>query len=109
MIDHLINVKLIHWDENLRVLSAHALSKIAILEPQHFSTAVLEHLVSFSTNSDLKYRHGCTLAVALIIESLNQVGVQIEPKLKSKITSIVPIFEEKRLYRGKGGYLIIYF
>jgi hypothetical protein len=45
MVDHLLRVKVSHWDRNLRKLAAKALRGLVPIDPLHFAQTVLPYLV----------------------------------------------------------------
>jgi hypothetical protein len=45
LLDHLLTVKLRHWDKSIRELSARALYRFTEYEPDHMATKVLPSLV----------------------------------------------------------------
>jgi hypothetical protein len=45
MVDHLLRVKVSHWDRNLRKLAAKSLRGLVSIDPAHFCQTVLPYLV----------------------------------------------------------------
>uniref|UniRef100_A0A8C7E728 Tubulin-specific chaperone D n=1 Tax=Naja naja TaxID=35670 RepID=A0A8C7E728_NAJNA len=84
MIDHLINMKINHWDSVVRELSAKALHNLTPLAPEYITREVLPKLLPLAVGIDLHTRHGAILACAEITHALN---VEV---LKSKTTNMLP-------------------
>ncbi|XP_036079778.1 tubulin-specific chaperone D isoform X3 [Rousettus aegyptiacus] len=76
MIDHLVTMKVNHWDRVIRELSAKALYNLAQLAPEYSATHVLPRLLSMAQSPDLHTRHGAVLACAEIALSLRTLEKQ---------------------------------
>uniref|UniRef100_I3MSY6 Tubulin-specific chaperone D n=1 Tax=Ictidomys tridecemlineatus TaxID=43179 RepID=I3MSY6_ICTTR len=76
MIDHLVAMKICHWDGDVRELSAKALHNLAQLAPEHSAAQVLPALLSMALSSDLHTRHGAILACAEVTYALFKLAVQ---------------------------------
>ncbi|NXF24598.1 TBCD protein, partial [Rhodinocichla rosea] len=70
MIDHLVNMKINHWDSVIRELSTKALHNITPQAPEYMANVVLPRLLPLSVGSDLHARHGAILACAEITHAL---------------------------------------
>uniref|UniRef100_A0A8C3QR26 Tubulin-specific chaperone D n=1 Tax=Cyanoderma ruficeps TaxID=181631 RepID=A0A8C3QR26_9PASS len=70
MIDHLINMKINHWDSVIRELATKALHNITPQAPEYMANVVLPRLLPLSVGSDLHTRHGAILACAEITHAL---------------------------------------
>ncbi|NXC84651.1 TBCD protein, partial [Cercotrichas coryphoeus] len=70
MIDHLVNMKINHWDSVIRELATKALHNITPQAPEHMANVVLPRLLPLSVGSDLHTRHGAILACAEITHAL---------------------------------------
>ncbi|NXH96494.1 TBCD protein, partial [Pachycephala philippinensis] len=70
MIDHLVNMKINHWDSVIRELSTKALHNITPRAPEYMANVVLPRLLPLSVGSDLHTRHGAILACAEITHAL---------------------------------------
>uniref|UniRef100_A0A8C9P525 Tubulin-specific chaperone D n=1 Tax=Spermophilus dauricus TaxID=99837 RepID=A0A8C9P525_SPEDA len=76
MIDHLVAMKICHWDGDVRELSAKALHNLAQLAPEYSAAQVLPALLSMALSSDLHTRHGAILACAEVTYALFKLAVQ---------------------------------
>ena len=56
IVDHLVKIKLRHWDPNLRFLSADALAKLTPLCPKHMRDVVLPFLCPLTLDSEVPVR-----------------------------------------------------
>ncbi|NXI25760.1 TBCD protein, partial [Sterrhoptilus dennistouni] len=70
MIDHLVNMKINHWDSVIRELATKALHNITPQAPEYMANVVLPRLLPLSVGSDLHTRHGAILACAEITHAL---------------------------------------
>ncbi|NXS30951.1 TBCD protein, partial [Pomatostomus ruficeps] len=70
MIDHLVNMKINHWDSVIRELATKALHNITPRAPEYMASVVLPRLLPLSVGSDLHTRHGAILACAEITHAL---------------------------------------
>ncbi|KAJ8793102.1 hypothetical protein J1605_003779 [Eschrichtius robustus] len=76
MIDHLVTMKINHWDGAIRELSAKALRNLAQRAPEHSARHVFPRLLSMTQSPDLHTRHGAVLACAEVSHSLYTLAVQ---------------------------------
>uniref|UniRef100_A0A8C5WFX2 Tubulin-specific chaperone D n=1 Tax=Leptobrachium leishanense TaxID=445787 RepID=A0A8C5WFX2_9ANUR len=76
MIDHLVEMKINHWDSAIRELSTKALHNLTPTAPHYIRHAVLPRLLPLATGSDLHTRHGAILACAEITHALYKLAVQ---------------------------------
>eukprot|EP01138_Halocafeteria_seosinensis_P011721 gb/GECG01011978.1/.p1 GENE.gb/GECG01011978.1/~~gb/GECG01011978.1/.p1 ORF type:complete len:1494 (+),score=189.78 gb/GECG01011978.1/:1-4482(+) len=106
LIEELMNVKLFHWDHEIRLLSARGLAKIVPLDPHFFSEEVLPILIPKVRSADLLERHGAILAVGECILALSQIPFMLSPETQTAIRNIIPRAEKARVYRGRGGQMV---
>ncbi|XP_077897457.1 tubulin-specific chaperone D [Ictidomys tridecemlineatus] len=114
MIDHLVAMKICHWDGDVRELSAKALHNLAQLAPEHSAAQVLPALLSMALSSDLHTRHGAILACAEVTYALFKLAVQrdrpvtdyLEESVVQGLRQIHQQLWERQLYRGLGGELM---
>uniref|UniRef100_A0A8D3BVJ2 Tubulin-specific chaperone D n=1 Tax=Scophthalmus maximus TaxID=52904 RepID=A0A8D3BVJ2_SCOMX len=78
MIDHLIAMKINHWDGVIRELASKALHNLTPQAPDYMATTVLPKLLSLAVGIDLHSRHGAILACAEIIHALYKHGLQTD-------------------------------
>ncbi|NWZ82234.1 TBCD protein, partial [Poecile atricapillus] len=90
MIDHLVNMKINHWDSVIRELSTKALHNITPQAPEYMANVVLPRLLPLSVGSDLHTRHGAILACAEITHALCKLA-------QENNRSITYYFSEKTL------------
>ncbi|TMS15155.1 Tubulin-specific chaperone D [Larimichthys crocea] len=76
MIDHLISMKINHWDGVIRELSTKALHNLTPQAPDYMATTVLPQLLPMAVGIDLQGRHGAILACAEITHALYKLGLQ---------------------------------
>lgn len=110
LIDFLAKNRLFHWDEQIRLLAAEALQTLTPVFVRNVTSEVLPSLLSQALEPKrLNIRHGATHGVAEITLGLVRSG-RIEQALSaetiSKMKSLVPEIERKRLYRGRGGEIM---
>ncbi|NWR47300.1 TBCD protein, partial [Regulus satrapa] len=90
MIDHLVNMKINHWDSVIRELSTKALHNITPRAPEYMANVVLPRLLPLSVGSDLHTRHGAILACAEITHALCKLA-------QENNRSVTYYFSEKSL------------
>ncbi|NWV20149.1 TBCD protein, partial [Origma solitaria] len=90
MIDHLVNMKINHWDSVIRELSTKALHNITPQAPEYMANVVLPRLLPLSVGSDLHTRHGAILACAEITHALCKLA-------QENNRSVTYYFSEKSL------------
>ncbi|XP_036079783.1 tubulin-specific chaperone D isoform X8 [Rousettus aegyptiacus] len=114
MIDHLVTMKVNHWDRVIRELSAKALYNLAQLAPEYSATHVLPRLLSMAQSPDLHTRHGAVLACAEIALSLRTLekqedrppGSYLDARAVWGLKQIQQQLRDRQLYRGLGGELM---
>ncbi|NWR35105.1 TBCD protein, partial [Tachuris rubrigastra] len=90
MIDHLVNMKINHWDSVIRELSTKALHNITPRAPEYMANVVLPRLLPLSVGSDLHTRHGAILACGEITHALCKLA-------QENNRSVTYYFSEKSL------------
>ncbi len=102
---HLCEVKVGHWDEDVRVLAAKA---VARLGPSDLPLTVqhLRVLANNCTSSLFNVRHGSILATAELLLAVAESGQSLPGDLLELVVGVVPMLEKERLYRGRGGELV---
>ncbi|KAM3921962.1 tubulin-specific chaperone D [Leptodactylus fuscus] len=114
MIDHLVEMKINHWDSVIRELSTRALHNLTPVAPEYMTKSVLPRLLPLTTGKDLHTRHGAILACAEITHALYKLAVQnsraisdyLDSDAVSGLVSIHQRLQERQLYRGLGGELM---
>ncbi|XP_054462818.1 tubulin-specific chaperone D [Anoplopoma fimbria] len=114
MIDHLIAMKINHWDGVIRELSTKALHNLTPQAPDYMATTVLPQLLPLAVGFDLHGRHGAILACAEITHALFKLGLQTNRSVVDIISSecvdalknIHQRLTDKKQYRGFGGELM---
>ncbi|XP_027968199.1 tubulin-specific chaperone D isoform X4 [Eumetopias jubatus] len=114
MIDHLVTMKINHWDGVIRELSAKALHNLAQRAPEHSATHVLPRLLSMTQSLDLHTRHGAVLACAEVARGLYRLAVQesrpvadyLDEAAVQGLKQIHQQLYDRHLYRGLGGELM---
>ncbi|XP_053767028.1 tubulin-specific chaperone D isoform X2 [Desmodus rotundus] len=114
MIDHLLTVKIGHWDGVIRELSAKALCNLVQRAPEYSATEVFPRLLSMTRSPDLHTRHGAVLACAEVAHSLCTLAVQENRPVAdylddSAVQGLKQIHQQlcdRQLYRGLGGELM---
>ncbi|XP_072259692.1 tubulin-specific chaperone D [Pyxicephalus adspersus] len=114
MIDHLVKMKINHWDSVIRELSTKALHNLTPIAPEYMINTVLPQLLPLATSTDLHTRHGAILACAEIIHALYKLAVQSNKTVadyldKESFEGFIAIqkrLQERQLYRGLGGELM---
>uniref|UniRef100_A0A672ZPE7 Tubulin-specific chaperone D n=1 Tax=Sphaeramia orbicularis TaxID=375764 RepID=A0A672ZPE7_9TELE len=87
MIDHLVEMKINHWDGVIRELSTKALHNLTPQAPDYMATTVLPRLLPMAVGMDLLGRHGAILACAEITHALYKLGLQTNKTVVDIISS----------------------
>ncbi|XP_076608803.1 tubulin-specific chaperone D [Chaetodon auriga] len=114
MIDHLIAMKINHWDGVIRELSTKALHNLTPQAPDYMAATVLPQLLPRAVGIDLHGRHGAILACAEITHALFKLGLQtnrtvvdiISSECVDALKSIHQTLHDRKQYRGFGGELM---
>ncbi|KAE8283277.1 Tubulin-specific chaperone D Beta-tubulin cofactor D Tubulin-folding cofactor D [Larimichthys crocea] len=114
MIDHLISMKINHWDGVIRELSTKALHNLTPQAPDYMAATVLPQLLPMAVGIDLQGRHGAILACAEITHALYKLGLQtnrtvvdiISPECVDALKNIHQKLHDRKQYRGFGGELM---
>ncbi|XP_056262068.1 tubulin-specific chaperone D isoform X2 [Pseudoliparis swirei] len=114
MIDHLVAMKINHWDGVIRELSTKALHNLTPQAPDYMATTVLPQLLPVAVGLDLHGRHGAILACAEITHALYKLGLQtnrtvvdiISSECMDALKNIHQKLNDKKQYRGFGGELM---
>uniref|UniRef100_A0A2K5P636 Tubulin-specific chaperone D n=1 Tax=Cercocebus atys TaxID=9531 RepID=A0A2K5P636_CERAT len=76
MIDHLVTMKINHWDGVIRELAVKALHNLTQRAPEYSATQVFPRLLSMTLSPDLHTRHGSILACAEVAYALYKLAAQ---------------------------------
>ncbi|XP_064378527.1 tubulin-specific chaperone D [Dromaius novaehollandiae] len=114
MIDHLVNMKINHWDSVIRELSTKALHNLTPRAPEYMANVVLPRLLPLSVGTDLHTRHGAILACAEITHALCKLAEENNRSIThyfsdKSLEGLKQIHQElcsRQLYRGLGGELM---
>lgn len=106
LIDHVVNVKIEHWDAEIRTLSAEALHNLTPCNPDYMVNTVIPRLIQNTLSSLVYRRHGALLALSEIILSLYELNYELKEDVLKSIRNVVINVEKERLYRGKGGSIV---
>ncbi|XP_037593059.1 tubulin-specific chaperone D isoform X4 [Cebus imitator] len=114
MIDHLVTMKINHWDRVIRELAAKALHNLTQQAPTYCATRVFPMLLSMTLSSDLHTRHGSILACAEVAYALHRLAAQesrpvtdhLDEQALQGLKQIHQQLYDRRLYRGLGGELM---
>ncbi|XP_053707339.1 tubulin-specific chaperone D [Synchiropus splendidus] len=114
MIDHLITLKVNHWNDKIRELTSKALHNLTPAAPDYMATTVLPLLLQMATGIDLHGRHGAILACAEITHALAKLAQEtnstvtdmISPDCLEKLKSIHQTLQDRKQYRGFNGELM---
>lgn len=106
LITHVYEVKLFHWDIQIRELASKTLNKMTPLDPSLIADTAIPSLLPYTTSPDLLKRHGSILGIAECLQALSDLGHTLPDDMVSDIVSVVPQIEKARLYRGRGGEIV---
>uniref|UniRef100_A0ACB8EK59 Uncharacterized protein n=1 Tax=Sphaerodactylus townsendi TaxID=933632 RepID=A0ACB8EK59_9SAUR len=82
IIDHLVNMKINHWDGVIREFSAKALHNLTPQAPDYMTCTVLPKLLPLAVGTDLHTRHGAILACAEITHALSKLAKENKSFIK---------------------------
>ncbi|KAF9823451.1 hypothetical protein SFRURICE_008903 [Spodoptera frugiperda] len=100
LIDHLVELKVEHWDCAIREIAAKALNKLTDKIPDYVATVVLPKLVKKTESIDLNVRHGAILAIGKTADSLLSEDVCLS------VRGLVSGLRSRQQFRGLGGELM---
>ncbi|OWF45618.1 tubulin-specific chaperone D-like [Mizuhopecten yessoensis] len=114
LIDHLVHIKISHWDSAVRELTAKALHRLTPKSPEYMAKTVLPLLMPLTTGPDLFLRHGTILAVAEITHALGKLVAEqnraitdvIDADVIEGLRRIAKKLHDVELFRGMGGELM---
>ncbi|XP_076451234.1 tubulin-specific chaperone D-like [Babylonia areolata] len=114
MIDHLVSVKVSHWDNSVRIDASKALHKLTVIAPEYMAEKALPSLLSMTSGIDLFQRHGAIIAAAEITHALflhhHSSGKTVESVLSSAVIeglqNIAQTLHTAKLFRGHSGELM---
>ncbi|EJD76372.1 beta-tubulin cofactor D family protein [Loa loa] len=91
IIEHLMSFKIIHWDEEIRLLSAKALERLCAFDPGFVSAQVLKKLMPLVSSESLIVRHGGVVALASTLSGLKKCGTLLDKELYENVAQIPSI------------------
>ncbi|XP_076122630.1 tubulin-specific chaperone D [Alosa pseudoharengus] len=114
MIDHLVTMKVNHWDGAIRELATKALHNLTPKAPEYMADSVLPQMLPMATGLDMHGRHGAILACAEITHALYKLSSQsnrpvtelLSPDTVEGLRGIHQKLTDRKQYRGFGGELM---
>ncbi|RXM37451.1 Tubulin-specific chaperone D [Acipenser ruthenus] len=114
MIDHLVNMKINHWDGVIREQATKALHNLTPKAPEYMAETVLPKLLPLAVGVDLHTRHGAILACAEVTHALYKLALETNRPVtdflkEASIEGLKGIHDKlftKQQYRGFGGELM---
>lgn len=114
LIDHLVELKVEHWDCAIRELAAKSLHKLTFKMPLYVANDILPKLVSKVDSIDLNVRHGAVLAIGEVTHALSLIDIPdgkkadslISEDVRVSIRDLIQNINDRRLFRGMGGELM---
>lgn len=103
-LDHLIDEKVNHWDEEIRVITSKAIARLLMVDATSAGER-LRKLLPYCSSARLADRHGGLLAVANILFCLSKTQA-LDEDIVQQIEALLVGAEKARLFRGKGGELV---
>lgn len=106
-LQHIVDRKLCHWDEEIRDLAAKSLGKFLYVNKCNFDyNKLIEKLVSQAEHSSLAVRHGSLLGLGRLVLALSLRRIpSSEFSVKCVIDFVLDV-EKKRIFRGRGGEMV---
>ncbi len=105
LMDHLLGVKIAHWDSEIRVLASRGLAALVPLNPTR-SLEALEAVIQACFSANVLTRHGSLLSVGTLLLALRWQGTPLSEELRDSVVSLVPKLEKARLFRGRGAEIL---
>ncbi|CAH1795099.1 unnamed protein product, partial [Owenia fusiformis] len=114
LIDHLVDVKIHHWDMVIRDLAGSALHNLVPAAPEYIINNALPKLVPMAVSIDLCTRHGSVVAIAETIHALAKLAWKDNRKIEEMVDSavldeirdITSKLHDAQLFRGLGGEIM---
>ena len=108
LLNHLLEVKLSHWERSTRELSAKALFVCGQRDVGWTQNVALPTLLDRSLSLALETRHGAIVGAAEALLALREASADkkqsvVTGALAERVVTLVRDVEKARLYRGKGG------
>ncbi|XP_045447141.1 tubulin-specific chaperone D [Melitaea cinxia] len=114
LLDHLVDLKLEHWDCAVRELAAKALHKLTDKTPEYVANEVLPKLIKKTESIDLNVRHGAILGIGEAIHALSQTvlpdgaagGALVRAEAWRAVCALAGGLRARQQLRGLGGELL---
>ena len=105
---HLLDVKSCHWDQEIRVLAAKAMARLASFNVSR-SLEALDAALESCFDSNLSVRHGSLLVVAEVVLEMrlrSACAGCMSNEMVEKIVTLIPRLDKARMFRGRGGEIL---
>lgn len=111
--EHVLHVKLRHWDRDVRELSAKAAAALAEQDAAWGINVALPFLLPLVTNADIFIRHGAILGIAEIalavsrtVDPVTHAVTALPAATQDEVRNVVVMAEKARAYTGRGGEMV---
>lgn len=103
LIRHVIELKINHWDSEIRELAAEALHKILTVAPLHLvERLVLHDLFHLSIDRDINNRHGALMSLGSAVRAFHERNEPLLPEIEHHVKNLIVVHEEKKYLQGYG-------
>jgi hypothetical protein len=106
MLDHILDVKLMHWEVSTRLLAVKAIGKIGFMDPTWVTDIGLPTVIARVDSSDLPTRHGAMSAIGEMMLVIKHSGVELGQHNRTQIAELVQTVSRANTYAGTGGELM---
>ena len=110
LLDHVMQVKIRHWDASVRELAAQTIARLSRDKPQWMIEEAMPQLLNWVLDKDRCLRHGALMAVASILKSMGEddqsdASIRIQ-SFKGQLIKIPVRIEQADYCKGKSGELM---
>ncbi|XP_057310361.1 tubulin-specific chaperone D-like [Hydractinia symbiolongicarpus] len=113
LIDHLVAVKISHWDSAIRELTSHALHNLTAVAPVYMLETALPLLINQMQSIDICTKHGAILAVGEVVHALSEesrtktnIPLVLNDSILNEVMGLVSKLKRTNQFRGYGGELM---
>ncbi|OUS48675.1 cofactor D [Ostreococcus tauri] len=106
LMEHVLDVKLTHWECSTRRLAARAIGILGDLDPEWVAEVGVETVLARTRSLDLPSRHGSIIALGEMLLVTSRMNTRLDSDVNVRVLNLISEIGNELIFTGEGGLLI---
>ena len=106
LMEHVLDVKLTHWECSTRRLAARAIGILGDLDPEWVAEVGVETVLARTRSLDLPSRHGSIIALGEMLLVTSRMNTRLDSDVNVRVLNVISESDNEVIFTGEGGLLI---